>query len=139
MTEAERERVLSAVRDSVLEALPDAVAIYVYGSIARGDEGPGSDVDVAVLLPPQRRIDDPLGLMSAIAARVGRDVDVVDLRGASDTLRGEVLREGRTVFAAYADAVLDWEASAMSRYARHREEIRDLLGDFGRTGVGYAR
>jgi predicted nucleotidyltransferase len=139
VTEAERERVLSAVRDSVLEALPDAVAIYVYGSIARGDEGPGSDVDVAVLLPPQRRIDDPLGLMSAIAARVGRDVDVVDLRGASDTLRGEVLREGRTVFAADADAVLDWEASAMSRYARHREEIRDLLGDFGRTGVGYAR
>jgi predicted nucleotidyltransferase len=139
VTEAERERVLSAVRESVLEVLPDAVAIYVYGSIARGDEGPGSDVDVAVLLPPNRRIDDPLGLMAAIAARVGRDVDVVDLRGAGDTLRGEVLREGRTVFAADADAVLDWEASAMSRYARHREEIRDLLGDFGRTGVSYAR
>lgn len=33
--------------------------------------------------------------------------------------------------------VLAWEASAMSRYARHREEIRDILDDFKRTGVGY--
>lgn len=139
MTEAERERIFDAVRESVLGILPDAVAVYVYGSIARGDDWPSSDVDVAVLLPAKRRIDDALGLMAAIAARVGRDVDVVDLRRAGDTLRAEVLGEGRTVFAADADAVLDWEASAMSRYARHREEIRDLLDDFGRTGVGYAR
>ncbi|HEU4427558.1 MAG TPA: HepT-like ribonuclease domain-containing protein [Myxococcota bacterium] len=139
MTEAERERVFSAVRDSVLGALSDAMAIYVYGSYARGDDWPSSDVDVAVLLPPKRRIDDPLGLMASIAARIGRDVDVVDLRAAGDTLRGEVLRDGHTVFASNAETVLDWEACAMTRYARHQEEIRDLLDDFRRTSVGYAR
>jgi predicted nucleotidyltransferase len=139
VTEAERERLFSDLREGVLAALPDALAIYVYGSFARGEEWPSSDVDVALLLPPESELGDVLALASALAVRVARDVDVVDLRRAGDTLRAEVLRDGRTIFTADADAVLEWEASAMSRHARHREEIRGLLEDFARTGVGYAR
>ncbi len=44
---------------------------------------------------------------------------------------------GRTLFERDADQVLAWEASAMSRYARHREELRELLEQFRRTGTGY--
>ena len=137
MSEVERERLFAEVSDAVLAALPNAWAIYVYGSFARGDEWPTSDVDVAVLLPPGNKIPDRLGLMSAISGRVHRDVDLVDLREASDTLRREVLADGRVLFTFEPGQVLAWEASAMSRYARHREEIRDLLEDFNRTGVGY--
>jgi predicted nucleotidyltransferase len=137
VTEAERESIFSTVRECVLAALPSAIAIYVSGSIARGDEFPGSDVDVAVLLPHGESVGDSLALMAAIATRVKRDVDVVDLRAAGDVLRGEVLRDGRTVFAADENAVLDWEATAMTRYQRHREELRELHADFARTGVGY--
>ena len=50
-----------------------------------------------------------------------------------------LVRDGRTIFAADADDLLDWEASAMSRYGRHQEEIRALLDDFERTGVAYYR
>jgi hypothetical protein len=35
------------------------------------------------------------------------------------------------------EKVLAWEASAMSRYGHYREEVRDLLDDFRRTGIGY--
>ena len=94
---------------------------------------------MAVLLPAGESIGDLLALISTLATCVGRDVDVVDLRSAGDTLRGEVLRDGRTIFAADADDLLDWEASAMSRYGRHQEEIRALLDDFERTGVAYYR
>jgi predicted nucleotidyltransferase len=139
VNESERERIFSAVRECVLAALPDVMAIYAYGSIARGDEWPSSDIDVAVLLPHGRSIGDLFGLMASISARVGRDVDVIDLRTVGDTLRGEVLRDGRTLFAADANALLDWEATAMSRYGRHTEEIREILADFARTGVAYRR
>jgi predicted nucleotidyltransferase len=122
----------------LLAALPDAWAIYAYGSFARGDEWPLSDLDLAVLLAPGKTIGDPLGLSSALAARAGRDIDLVDLRTSGDTLRAEVLRAGRALFVADAELVLEWEAAAMSRYARHREQIRDLLADFAQTGVGYA-
>ncbi|MHB8814255.1 MAG: type VII toxin-antitoxin system MntA family adenylyltransferase antitoxin [Steroidobacteraceae bacterium] len=137
MSQVEREHILAAARDSLLTALPDAWAIYVFGSFARAEEWPGSDLDLAVLLPPARRIEDLLGVMSGVSARVHRDVDVVDLRRAGDVLRCEVLSEGRTLYTSEPDQVLAWEADAMSRYARHREEIRDILEDFRRTGVGY--
>ena len=137
MTQAEREHILAAARDSLLEALPDAWAIYAFGSFARAEEWPDSDLDLAVLLPPARRIENVLDVMSHVSARVHRDVDVVDLRKADDVLRREVLLDGRTLHVSEPDQVLAWEAAAMSRYARHREEIRDLLEDFRRTGVGY--
>ena len=139
MNEADRQRILTAACDSVLDALPDVWAIYVYGSFARGDQWPSSDVDLAVLLPAGRQIEDLLGLMSEISSRTQRDVDLVDLRKVGDVLRGEVLEDGRTLFISQPDAVLAWEASAMSRYARHREETRDILEDFRRTGIGYGR
>jgi predicted nucleotidyltransferase len=133
----EREELFTAACDALRAALPNAWAIYVYGSFARGEEWPDSDLDLAVLLPPGDRIPDLLALVGEIATRTNRDVDLVDLRTAGDTLRREVLADGRTLFISRPDHVLAWEASALSRYARHREEIRDLLDDFRRTGIGY--
>ena len=139
MTEVDRQRILTAARDTLLAELPDVWAIYVYGSFARGDEWPNSDVDLAVLLPADKQIEDLLGLMSEVSSRTQRDVDLVDLRKVGDVLRREVFEDGRTLFISQPDAVLAWEASAMSRYARHREETRDILEDFRRTGIGYGR
>jgi predicted nucleotidyltransferase len=138
MNDAERAKILSTAREVVLAALPETRALYVYGSFARGEERSDSDLDLAVLLPDGRRIPNAWELGSEIALRVKRDVDVVDLGRASDVLRHSVLSEGRALFAPSPDELLAWEASAMSRYARHREEIRDLLADFHRTGVGYS-
>jgi predicted nucleotidyltransferase len=137
MNETEREQIFTTARDALLAALPDAWAIYVYGSFARGEEWPQSDLDLAVLLPPERDISDLLQLVADVSARVGREVDVVNLRRVGDVLSCEVLDKGRAIYVSQPDSVLAWEALAMSRYARHREEIRGILGDFDRTGVGY--
>jgi hypothetical protein len=96
-----------------------------------------SDLDLAVLLPPGEEVPDILQLIARVSARVARDVDVVDLRRAGDVLRREVLEKGRAIHVAEPERVLAWEASAMSRYARHHEEIRSILEDFQRTGIGY--
>jgi predicted nucleotidyltransferase len=137
MTEAEHSHLFAIARDSLLREFPAALAFYVYGSFARGDEWSDSDLDLAVLLPAEHRIDDALGVTQRVSASVGRAVDLADLRRAGDVLRGEVLAGGKTLFESNPEAVLAWEASAMSRYARHREEIRDILSQFERTGIGY--
>jgi uncharacterized protein len=138
MLDDERQRVLAAARETLLEHLPDAVAIYAYGSFARGDDWPQSDIDLAVLLPPGRAIPDVLGTIAILSAQTKRDIDLIDLRRVGSVLIGEVLRSGQLLYAADPDTLLAWEASAMSRYAHHREEIRDILADFQKSGIGYA-
>jgi uncharacterized protein len=137
MTPSERQAIFDTARDTVLATLPEAWAVYVYGSFARGEDWPDSDLDIAVLLPPEHRIPDLLELMGDISEHVHRDVDVVDLRRVGDVLRREVLEDGRTLFESNPEQVLAWEASAMSRYAHYREEVRGILEDFRRTGIGY--
>ncbi len=138
MPDSDRELTLCAAREAVLAAFPDAWAIYVYGSFARGDEVSSSDIDLALLLPPDARIGDLLALLSDVSARVHREVDLVDLRRVSDVLRREVLAEGRPIYVSRPGDVLEWEGTAISRYQRYREEVRDLLDDFKKTGIGYS-
>lgn len=131
MTEPERQAIFNAARDVLFKALPDAWAIYVYGSFARGDEWPGSDVDFGVLLPPRHEIGNKLGLMGDVSAAVGnRDVDVVDLRRAGLDLITEVLRDGRTLHLANAAATLAWEGERMSDYADFRPRRADIVNRY---------
>jgi predicted nucleotidyltransferase len=52
MTQSEQQAIFDTARDTVLATLPDVWAVYVYGSFARGEDWPDSDLDIAVLLPP---------------------------------------------------------------------------------------
>jgi predicted nucleotidyltransferase len=139
MTQSERQAIFDTARDTVLATLPEAWAVYVYGSFARGEDWPDSDLDIAVLLPPEQRIPDLLKLIGDISKHIHRDADVVDLRRVGDVLRREVLESGRTLFESDPEKVLTWEASAMSQYAHYREEVRGILDDFRRTGIGYGK
>jgi uncharacterized protein len=136
--DVELQRLLETARRAVLQALPEALAIYVYGSHARGHARPDSDLDVAVLLPPDQPPFDLLDTVSRISAKVGRSVDLVDLRRASDVLRREVLEHGVAAYQADPDRVLEWEAQAMTRYGHYRREVAPILDAFDRTGVGFA-
>jgi predicted nucleotidyltransferase len=110
----------------------------VYGSFASGNDWPDSDLDLAVLLPPAQGINDILSVLSRLSESLGRNVDLGGLRRVSDVLRREILADGMTLFARSPERVLAWEASAMSRYARYREEIKGILEQFKRTGIGYS-
>jgi len=139
MSDTDRQQILDTARDVLLTAFPDAWAIYLYGSFARGDESRSSDIDLALLLPPDEKIVDSLSVISDVSTRVHREVDLVDLRRVSDVLRREVLAEGRILHVSQPDRVLEWEGTAMSRYQRYRQEVADLLADFQKTGIGFRR
>jgi uncharacterized protein len=74
------------------------VAVYIFGSIARGNAKPDSDVDVAVLFtsPPPQRLDGPrLVIEGELERALGRTVDLVVLNDVPVDLRIRVLRDGR--------------------------------------------
>ena len=74
-----------------------AAAVYVFGSVGRGDDTPASDVDVAVLFDrdPPATLDNPARLLEGDLERtVGRRVDLVTLNSASADLVHRVLADG---------------------------------------------
>ena len=70
---------------------------WLFGSAARGEAGPLSDVDVAVLLSPsvapETRLDVAAALWEALERRCPR-VDLVVLEEAPPALRHRVFRDG---------------------------------------------
>lgn len=44
-------RLMTRAREGILAAMPDVVAIYVFGSAVTGDFSEGSDLDIAALGP----------------------------------------------------------------------------------------
>ncbi len=83
---ARLDDVLSCLRAHAAELRARGVLhAGVFGSVARGEDGPDSDVDVAVELDPAR----PIGLFQfvaierAISTFVGRPVDLIELHDMS--------------------------------------------------------
>jgi uncharacterized protein len=70
-------------------------ALHVFGSVARGDVRPTSDIDVIVDYDPDSKFDliDLAGVQQRLAARLGGNVDVVTRRGLHRRIRDQVLRE----------------------------------------------
>ena len=127
MTKIERQAMFDAARDVLLKALPDAWAIYVYGSFARGDEWPTSDLDLGVLLPPGRGISNQLKLLAKVSGAVHRDVDIVDLRSAGLDLVHEVLRDGRPLSVRRKADALAWESEQMTDYSDFHPRRANLV------------
>ena len=75
----------------------DIVAAYLFGSVARGDDAAGSDIDVALLYrhhPPPTFAALPLRIEGDIERLLGRPADVVTLNTAPVDLCARVLRDG---------------------------------------------
>ena len=58
--------------------------VRVFGSVARGEATPNSDVDLLVSFPPERIIFDLIGLWLDLKDLIGRDVSLIP-----DTLEDE--------------------------------------------------
>jgi predicted nucleotidyltransferase len=89
-------KALAEVRCIVRELLAgQEVAVYLFGSWARGEATPCSDIDLAV----ESRTPLPPGLLAQLRerleeSRVPYRIEVVDLREAGPAFRQRVLEEG---------------------------------------------
>ncbi|MDP2319039.1 MAG: nucleotidyltransferase domain-containing protein [Acidobacteriota bacterium] len=132
------DRILAAVA-SIRAAIPDVQAIYRFGSTAAGTDGPGSDLDLAVLGPqpldPVVRFD----LQDQLASLVRRPVDLVDLRTASTVMAMQVLAAGELLHDSAPESRGLFEDRAYGSYARLNEERRGILARVAAEGTVYGR
>lgn len=67
--------------------------LAVFGSAARGDDRPDSDLDLLVQPPADADVFDMLRLEETLAGIVGTDVDLVSYRGLDSRLDQDVFRD----------------------------------------------
>ena len=82
-----RKRILA------IAARHGAKRLRLFGSVARGEAGPHSDVDFLVDLEPGRSLLDLGGLLMDLQDLLGRKVDVVTEKGLHWYIRDRVLQE----------------------------------------------
>ncbi len=76
-----------------LAGLYGARGIRVYGSVARGEAGEESDLDLLVEWEPDRSLLDVIGLKQDLEELLGVTVDIGSERGLHWFIREDVLRE----------------------------------------------
>ncbi len=76
--------------------------LSLFGSAARGEMGPGSDIDLLVEFLPSAEIDlvEYAGLMLELSQLAGRRVDLVSKKGLKPVIRASVLDEAQLLYAA---------------------------------------
>jgi predicted nucleotidyltransferase len=70
-----------------------AYNVRIFGSVARGDARPDSDVDFLVEFKPGYGLIDRIALMQDLQDLLGRSVDVVRERSLREHIRENVLKD----------------------------------------------
>jgi predicted nucleotidyltransferase len=115
----DRAEVVESLRRYFAARQPAPACAYLYGSVARGDAGPASDVDVAVLFreaPPATLDGLALDIAGDLERIIGRPVDIVVLERASPDLVHRVLRDGILVHESDASARIRFETRKRAEY-----------------------
>lgn len=145
MSLLDRREVTDSLRQR-LNAHPEVLDAYLFGSLARGEDQAHSDVDVAVFVDPARLRDSGFGFAAELTADLettlgGVGVDVVILNHAPPLLYHRVLRDGVRLVSRNAAATTTREGQALSRFCDFVPHLRKIdavhaarieAGNFGR-------
>lgn len=76
-----------------LAARHGASRVRVFGSTARGEAGPDSDIDLLVAMDPRRSLVDHIALAQDLEDLLGRRIDLVTEAALSPLIRERVLAQ----------------------------------------------
>jgi len=81
----------------VLTQFPQVSLVILFGSVALGRQRPDSDLDIAIAASHPLSANEKTAIISALAERFGRPIDLIDLCVVAEPLLGQVVRHGRRI------------------------------------------
>jgi len=119
-----------------LSGIEGVICVYLFGSAARGDANTLSDIDLAILLRPDRR-GDLSKAMDVLVDVFGEKADVSDLAALPLSIQFRAVRDGVLLYVADDLARARFEVQVMEEYLDmefHREEYLGAWFGDARSG-----
>ncbi len=121
----------------VLQArLPGLLAVYGFGSRIQGTAGPGSDLDMAVLVTGNADVLMLWQISGELADIAGCDIDLLDLRAASTVMQYQIITQGERWWARDTQAAV-FESAILSEKTALDTARAGLLADIQERGSVY--
>ena len=121
---------------TILAALPQTLAIYVFGSRVNATANADSDLDLAVLTTTYAEPLKLWDLSGALAELIGCPVDLLDMRAASTVMQYQIVQTGYRLWGADLPAGL-FECYVLSEKMALDSARAGLLADIQGRGKVY--
>lgn len=136
-----RAETITTIIQTILAHYSTVQAIYLFGSFGVSQELPESDIDIALLLPPEQAKQEKNLLLSRcrfdLQDALSREVDLLNARQVSTVFQKEIVG-GIRIYCADLYGADEFEMLVISYYQKLNEERREILDAFYRTGRAYA-
>jgi predicted nucleotidyltransferase len=76
----------------------DIARLRIFGSVARGEDHPGSDLDLLVEFTRPKSLLALVGIEQELEEALGRNVDLLTPAALSPYIRDQVLRDARVLY-----------------------------------------
>lgn len=105
------------------------LSLYILGSLVYGNFKDNSDVDVAILLHPDQKIDptELLSIGNNLTIKIGRRVDLGIISSRNLIYSSEVLYKGELVYTDSEDEHNLLRANLLGIYLNFNEERKEVL------------
>ncbi len=133
------ENTISQILEILQSSIPALCAVYLFGSQSRGESTAVSDIDIAFLADRITDVQNTWQIAQEIGGKVGKDIDLVDLRESSTVFRMQVISKGCRILVEDYMGIEVFEDNVYSDYARLNEERKYILSDIQEQGSVYAR
>jgi uncharacterized protein len=91
-----REKIKEIIKKTLIEKGADFIALF--GSFAREEEKPTSDIDILVNFNPSISLFDHAGIEIELEEKIGKKVDLITERGLSKYIRPFIINELTTLY-----------------------------------------
>lgn len=110
------------------------LAVVLFGSRVRGQEAPGSDVDVCLVLDPQTARDTTAEIRLAYLEATPPTFDVQVYQRLPLYVRRRVLAEGKVLYCDREDALYDLARQTIREFEDFRPRYQCYLDEVARGG-----
>lgn len=134
------EKTINQIKD-YFAGKPEVTAVYLYGSFARGDAKSDSDIDLAVLVEESDKYQGfaipQVVFAQDLTEKLGREVEVQDLKAVRVDFAHRVLSEGQLLYSGNEKVRIEFEEMIIRDFFLLKpflDEYYYYLGEIAKKG-----